>query len=256
MTVETVGRRAHSSGAPGSKLATDLDLDKTMMTRTPVSDETRLPDEVARRLIDRAIALDAARKSSVSVGELRELAHELGLAPESLDDALRELTTLELRAPLEPALTLPRAIRSLVDRFNAWVTRYWRWIRPTIVGLGGLELGVIARELDRVNGATSDLHVTLDVTVAVGVASLLLALYHRGRRRAGDYQRDLVVLWGTFGAGWSLANGGVVEGIALLALASWLGLSGIGALIVSWPSDRATDENVEPSAASPRTAAR
>lgn len=58
--------------------------------RTPL-DQLRLSEEAARRLLDRASELDAARGRTLTVAHLREAAHEAGISVHAFDAALLEM---------------------------------------------------------------------------------------------------------------------------------------------------------------------
>ena len=63
------------------------------MTEPSLRDPSRrrFRDDDAARILDHAIRLDAARKSGMSVDDLHEIAREIGIAPDAVDDALRAL---------------------------------------------------------------------------------------------------------------------------------------------------------------------
>ena len=61
-----------------------------MTERNHPRDAERLPEEAARRLLQRASELEAARSAQVSVAELREAAREAGITPGAFEQALAE----------------------------------------------------------------------------------------------------------------------------------------------------------------------
>ena len=61
-----------------------------MTERNQGRDAERLSHEAARRLLERATELEAARGAQVSVAELREAAREAGITPDAFEQALTE----------------------------------------------------------------------------------------------------------------------------------------------------------------------
>ena len=61
-----------------------------MTERNQARDAERLPEEAARRLLERATELEAARSAELSVAELREVAREAGITPGAFEQALAE----------------------------------------------------------------------------------------------------------------------------------------------------------------------
>jgi hypothetical protein len=61
-----------------------------MTERNQPRDAERLPEEAARRLLERASELEAARGAELSVAELREAAREAGITPGAFEQALAE----------------------------------------------------------------------------------------------------------------------------------------------------------------------
>ena len=61
-----------------------------MTEREQSRDAERLPEEAARRLLERASELEAARSAELSVAELRAAAREAGIAPSAFEQALAE----------------------------------------------------------------------------------------------------------------------------------------------------------------------
>ena len=61
-----------------------------MTEHNPPRDAERLPEEAARRLLQRASELEAARSADLSVAELRAAAREAGITPSAFEQALAE----------------------------------------------------------------------------------------------------------------------------------------------------------------------
>src|SRR5262245_10602038 len=80
----------------GSTMTQDLDSR---------ADDQRLTDADARRVLERAIALDASRAGETTIAELRRVAQELNVSPFAFGEALRELQNKVVVAP--PASVTP-----------------------------------------------------------------------------------------------------------------------------------------------------
>jgi len=61
-----------------------------MTERNQARDAERLPEAAARRLLERASELEAARGAELSVAQLREAAREAGITPGAFEQALAE----------------------------------------------------------------------------------------------------------------------------------------------------------------------
>ena len=61
-----------------------------MTEHNQARDAERLPEEAARRLLQRASELEAARSADLSVAELRAAAREAGITPSAFEQALAE----------------------------------------------------------------------------------------------------------------------------------------------------------------------
>ena len=61
-----------------------------MTERNQARDAERLPETAARRLLERASELEAARGAELSVAQLREAAREAGITPGAFEQALAE----------------------------------------------------------------------------------------------------------------------------------------------------------------------
>jgi hypothetical protein len=67
-------------------------------TRDPEPGNTRIAEDRAAKILERAAALDAKRNTEIELHQLREAAEDAGISPEAFDEALRESAT-ELAAP-------------------------------------------------------------------------------------------------------------------------------------------------------------
>jgi hypothetical protein len=84
-----------------------------MTERNQGRDAERLPAEAARRLLERASELEAARATDLSVAELREAAREAGITLDAFEQALAEYRGTDPSSPGVAAL----APRRLMARF-------------------------------------------------------------------------------------------------------------------------------------------
>jgi hypothetical protein len=84
-----------------------------MTERNQARDAERLPEEAARRLLERASELEAARGADLSVAELREAAREAGIRPSAFEQALAEYRRTD---PASAATAAP-ALRRRLARF-------------------------------------------------------------------------------------------------------------------------------------------
>ena len=130
-------------------------------------DELRVRDDVAQRLLARAVELDA-EGGLASVGQLRRAADEAGISPAAFEAALQELRLTEQRPP-SPSR------RSAPVRGHAGFARR----RTTLlVGLAGLALGLLAG-----GGAMLRLQPVSLLPRVVRVRAVPVAPYTRERTR-------------------------------------------------------------------------
>ena len=69
-----------------------------MTERNQARDAERLPEEAARRLLQRASELEAARSTELSVAELRDAARDAGITPGAFEQALAEIRARDAAA--------------------------------------------------------------------------------------------------------------------------------------------------------------
>ena len=84
-----------------------------MTEREQSRDAERLPEEAARRLLERASELEAARSAELSVAELRAAAREAGITPSAFEQALAEYRRTDLSSPSAAALAPQRRLARL-----------------------------------------------------------------------------------------------------------------------------------------------
>lgn len=118
-----------------------------------------ISEDVARKLIARAIELDAGSADNVAISQLRDVAHEAGISAGAFDQALREAKALATAHP-------PKADRSRWDEFEvnagilgaSWVIMVLLvlageftkgWVAPAVGMLTGSLIGLaIARRFN------------------------------------------------------------------------------------------------------------
>jgi hypothetical protein len=205
----------------------------------------RFRDDDAARILDHAIRLDAARKSGMSVDDLHDIAREIGIAPDSVDDALSALEAAGWTPEAPPALQQDATSSGAPEDDRAPLrARIARAMRVAFIPVVGLVAG----------GASSDYVVgppgpaqgfdvgTVLSTLLVG-GSVALLLYHWRHRSRRDYQVDLVSLWGGFVVGWLVAHDALdLQSFAFMS-GSWLALALFGRWMLSRrPHEDPSDE--------------
>src|SRR5687768_9889601 len=69
----------------------------------PQPEPQRISETDVRRVLERAIQLDAARAGETTVAELHRVAQELNITPASISQALRELQSKQVEVAARPA---------------------------------------------------------------------------------------------------------------------------------------------------------
>jgi hypothetical protein len=103
-----------------------------MTERDQARDAERLPEEAARRVLERASELEAGRSAELSVAELREAAREAGIAPVAFEQALAEYRAADPASLVEAAPSPGRRL-----------ARFW----PAALGLAVLVSVLVIRLL-------------------------------------------------------------------------------------------------------------
>ena len=200
-----------------------------MSNESKPASEVRISEADVRRILDRAIQLDAVRTNDVTLAELQRVADEVGISSGSITQAIEEFR-LGVRAPL-PA--------SPQVEVTGWRARLRRFARPLVIGGVSSILGFFTAAL----GADEAALGTFFLSIA---ASLVLALMHRFRRReetvvrkSGDetadpgrhtraLQLDLLAVW----LPWSFLNGLAEEEILIVGGLAWAVAALVGMGIV------------------------
>jgi hypothetical protein len=133
-----------------------------------------------RRVLERALHIDARTRAAISLSELQRIGAEIGISPESIARAVAELGSEE-----------DERVRSAA-RFRR---RLYAWARTMVSGAAAFVAGTVV-------GHQNDVASFL-LFVLIAVASL----YYERRRKIGDYLRDMIGVAAGFGAGWFVASG-------------------------------------------------
>jgi hypothetical protein len=183
-------------------------------------DDELLPDaepvseQGARKVLERAIQIDAERAGDTTVGELRKIAQELNISPTALMQALREVHVV---APEQPQT--PDAGPRKLSRFN----RALGWVRTVGIGAIGLLTGV---SLDPFGG---------DFAAAIAILSLgsiALTIYDRRSKPQKSSLIDITVLFLAFLWGWGRQP---TNPIGTSEVSFWfIAIGGLVSLAASW----------------------
>lgn len=142
---------------------------------TPRSRPTVLSEELAHRVLTRAVELDLIEQSGMSVERLRDVAREMGIADSAFEAALTEV-----RQPA-PA-TRPGLLRHWLDRFRG-VDRTRSW--GDVIFVNAAAFATFWATLRFVSTATRGLTLGWEIETAlaigVNVGALLLARHLRAR---------------------------------------------------------------------------
>ena len=103
-----------------------------MSQRHVDDDHAPLPDEVAQRIMARAIELDSMHASGTTTAKLREIALEAGVSVEAFDQALLE----RLHSSIQQAPSFPATGRAGPEA-EALIVRLWKGLILNLAVLGG-----------------------------------------------------------------------------------------------------------------------
>ncbi|MGH7471549.1 MAG: hypothetical protein ACRENP_26655, partial [Longimicrobiales bacterium] len=179
-------------------------------------EEERLSEVDARRVLERAIALDASRAGDTTISELRRVAQELNVSPTAFAEALRELQSKAVAAPARPAQQAPVPAPSAPVEVN----RRRNWWRTLGIGLGTFALGTF-NYVDAPRDPEAS-------ALLLFCASLALVAKHRRDRTPGEYQNDILALFGAMTLAW-LPSG--FDDMVYVTVFGWLAASTIGGFL-------------------------
>lgn len=198
-------------------------------------DQSRISDDVARRILETATAIDKRRSEAddrhedaqLTIAQLRAAATEAGISKEAFDAALEQVNATEPSPPTRRPGRLSR-LKSVV----AW--------SGGVGGGIGVASGVIARLLPIDNSATA-----VSFGVATG-ATVYLALRHRQGGRVAQFVVSAIVLWLYLLAGFVVGAEAPTSSLAgLLTAIGGMAAGGIalGVAIVSTPPSMDDDSD-------------
>jgi hypothetical protein len=157
----------------------------------PRADQQPISEQDMRRVLERAIEIDAKRAGETTIGELHRIALELNISPASIAEALRELQGKAVVPATPPAIAT-----QTVEVRSGVMDRTFGWIRTSMIALGG---HIMARSINTAYGMD-------DVSAMVFAVSLFAALgalgYRLTHKKPAEYLRDMAALWVGFGFGW------------------------------------------------------
>ena len=164
------------------------------MEKDSTPDEVRLTEEQVREVIERAARLPA-RRDMVSVSELRQIAAELDVDPDALDQALAGVLAAE---------NVPATKGGLARKLRGGLA-------GGILGAGSALIGAALNYFfnDIIVTMTSSLFVDTSVTLALVWLTLSALRHNRRDGRFRDYLLEVGTLWATFVGTWSLVHGGM-----------------------------------------------
>lgn len=157
--------------------------------------DARFSDRDVEQIIARAIQLDVPGHA-MSLERLREVAGELGISPEALNQALAERTA----APDETAM---RVVRESPTPVPPPAPRPWnQWLTAASVGVGALTGALTGAGWLQQSG-TAEFS-----TMATCATAALLLWLHRKSRNGWEMSAQMVVLWSSYGYAFAAARPG------------------------------------------------
>ena len=219
------------------------------MTERPEQPDgsTLLPEETAHRILARAVELDAAQASDISLARLREVAREAGIGGRAFEQAFREFQ--------------PTVIAPVADVQREEGSKVWPRVEPFVRNVGAFAAAmVIIGTMDRAAGILgSGWPLEHAASILGNILGVGLSLRLRGRVTAfvlavtaiaqlAEYAMHLM-----FGIG--TVQGGATKWALIIASALGLGLGALAQMrkLTSSASTRAMEgEHKEPTT-DPRT---
>jgi hypothetical protein len=208
-----------------------------MLPDQPAHDDLLSPAEV-RRILERAVRIDATIAETTTIEQLTAVAAEAGISQHALIAAVRE----ELQSRQSVAKTEPP---STLDRVSRWIKKLpsSRWPDAALRALAAAFLGTVVALWTYAFGSINPRDEI--ATVGMAVVSLLLAYDNKKHGTRLQFQAEFLGLWAGYitASGASLANPG---GHTLELLLICLVASVLGRKIVSFrqphesPTDTAT----------------
>ena len=184
----------------------------------------RIPEDEARKILDRALLLDRAERSGLTVDELRHMASEMGVAPAALERALRDVAPDRDEGRDQSRETWDEGFTA------AFSWRLPGWPRRALIGAPAFLWGILARVMD--DGLGDEALVAM--VGAVFGAVLALVMHHRRKGTLLGFQLDTFSLWAAFAVGYLVVYGRVLDDVVSSVAGFWTGSALVGGAIVSW----------------------
>ena len=207
----------------------------------PDRSDDRLDDAEVARVLRRAVELDAKRGALVGVEDLREIAGEVGISLESLNDALEEVR-LARTSGLAPNAAAPAEVAAAPSAaagpvsLDALITE----ARPLVELLrsAGLIIGGFA--LGWLGWTSGTRHWALITSVVVIGLGLETARRHQRTGTQWRFQMDNLWLWTANLAGMIAAAPHVSTEPVMLSLLGWASLAVAGGAAIAGTARRTT----------------
>jgi len=187
-------------------------------------------------ILERAIKLDGARDTRVTVDQIREAAMEVGVSPEAFSQALTEFSGEH--APTDEVASAPTP-----------APRFRSLIRSGLAVGFGAALGSIAGVMDGPY-LSEETHALAAILLAG--ASLRLVLSHKKDKALLPYVVDVIWLWSSFVAMVALLTSALAEESIVLAVAGILIASVVGGWILKKSEPTETTRTVRLELTAPR----
>lgn len=201
---------------------------------------TVLSEELAHRLLARAIELDLESRSGTTVEQLRDVARELGIADAAFESALSDVRR---PVPAKP----PGVVRRCLDHLRGTETRSW----GDVVFVNAAAFATFWAALSFVSAATRGLELGWEGhaarLIAVNIGGLMLARHLRARLATFVLASTAIAQLAEFAIhlayGNTSAQGAATHFAVLLAAAL-----GVGATALARRPDAVRDPIVAPEA--------
>ncbi len=177
--------------------------------------ETRLSDVEVEQVLKRAASLAG---EGLTVYELQQAAAEAGIDPNAVAIALSE--TLAARVDKDPLAT------------GGSTSRWSQLRRPIKIGIASFAAGAFVY-LAGIPTSYGNESLNLLCTAAMCISAWRIAMKHQDDGDQGDLQMELLALWGSYGAGFSIMRGEMWDDMTLWLAAFWLGSAIVGGIAIN-----------------------
>jgi hypothetical protein len=181
-------------------------------------DDRRLEEQHVAEVLRRAVELDAVRQGSMTIGEVRAIAEEIGTSRWAVDQALAELGSETVAQD---------------GSETTWRERVASW-KPlaTLTALEGVAIGAAMFGMKEFIGGTND-YGSLGVALTA-LVSLVLANVLGGKTRRLAFQKSNMTLWAAFAATMILAWPSETDDIVIIVSMMLAGSAVLGAMMTEW----------------------